>query len=232
MASKTRDGLYRRGQFWWLRTDPVTRRPLSTRCRDFEAAKLFRVGRERLAVDPHYRADVAKRAECLNGIVEPTEQTMLLSADKLQYLTPEDVAQHMRCHPRSAFRMMRKLGALRAGESLRVNRMRFLEWAATERHLAVALELRNNPGRVYFIQSGNDGPIKIGTSMNIPVRLAHLRADNPYALYLLGTIPGGSLMEEALHRRFASDRIHNEWFAPTAALLDFIAAVVVRAEAA
>jgi integrase len=56
MASKSRDGLYRRGQFWWLRTDPITKRPVSTRCRDLRAARAWRAERERRAADPAHAA--------------------------------------------------------------------------------------------------------------------------------------------------------------------------------
>jgi len=51
MATK-RDGLYKRGPFWWLRSDPVTKKPKSTQCRNIEAARRFRTTRERLAADP------------------------------------------------------------------------------------------------------------------------------------------------------------------------------------
>jgi integrase len=57
MAKKaTRDGLYCRNGIWWIRTDPVTRIPRSTKCRDKEAAKLVRAAREREAADPAHAA--------------------------------------------------------------------------------------------------------------------------------------------------------------------------------
>ena len=44
------DGLYLRGKIWWVTTDPITRKPVSTKCRDFENAKLWRSQRERMAL--------------------------------------------------------------------------------------------------------------------------------------------------------------------------------------
>ena len=52
MASKKRDGLYRRGRFWWVRTDPLEGVARTTGCTDLEAARLWRAARERLAADP------------------------------------------------------------------------------------------------------------------------------------------------------------------------------------
>jgi integrase len=50
------DGLYKRGKIWWLRSDPVTEKRISTGCRGKEAALAFRADRERLALDPNYSA--------------------------------------------------------------------------------------------------------------------------------------------------------------------------------
>jgi integrase len=60
MARRKIQGLLKRGGVWHLRTDPVTRRQLSTRCRDVEAALAFRAERERIAADP--RNEAALRA--------------------------------------------------------------------------------------------------------------------------------------------------------------------------
>lgn len=54
MAS--RDGLYKRGRFWWVRKDPIEGRARTTGCTDYEAAKLWRASRERAAADPHHAA--------------------------------------------------------------------------------------------------------------------------------------------------------------------------------
>src|SRR5687767_8824716 len=66
---------------------------------------------------------------------------------------------------------------------------------------------------IYFVQCGTErGPIKIGLSVSPAVRLFELQAGCPYPLRLLVEINGSFADEAALHRRFAADRIHGEWF--------------------
>jgi len=71
---------------------------------------------------------------------------------------------------------------------------------------------------VYFIQSGERGPIKIGAAANPFARLRELQTGNPYQLRLLLAEDAGChawALERALHRRFASSRLGGEWFAIT-----------------
>lgn len=56
MAGKARDGLYQRGEIWWLRCDPVTRRRVSTGCRSKAAARAYRERRELIAANPAHAA--------------------------------------------------------------------------------------------------------------------------------------------------------------------------------
>lgn len=51
VASRKRDGFYKRGDKWWTR-DPVTGRRVSTGCTDKEAARRWKAARERIAADP------------------------------------------------------------------------------------------------------------------------------------------------------------------------------------
>lgn len=77
-------GLYKRGKVWWLSTDPVTGKRVSTRCTDKTAAKLFEAERQRLAADPAYAAS--------------HEATIGKWADKVMALkqkTKADGTQHM-----------------------------------------------------------------------------------------------------------------------------------------
>jgi len=76
---------------------------------------------------------------------------------------------------------------------------------------------------VYFIQCGNDGPIKIGKSIDPVRRLQILALSAPSKLRLLATIPGSRDEESRLHRQFAEDRLYGEWFHPSPALLALIA---------
>lgn len=76
---------------------------------------------------------------------------------------------------------------------------------------------------VYFVQAGEGGPIKIGFSVRVDLRLSKIRADNHEPVSLLGVMDGDQEAEVALHARF--QRRRGEWFEfePTADLLDFIA---------
>lgn len=68
---------------------------------------------------------------------------------------------------------------------------------------------------VYFIQQGNDGPIKIGYAADVEKRLATLQVGNPTPLNLLGVHKGTMKTEKELHKRFAEHRLSGEWFVPT-----------------
>lgn len=73
MASK-RDGLYKRGPIWWIRTDPVTGKAQSTYSRDLPAARLYRAKRERLAADPaHAAAETARLDEWIRRVIAVKE---------------------------------------------------------------------------------------------------------------------------------------------------------------
>lgn len=83
---------------------------------------------------------------------------------------------------------------------------------------------------VYFIQAGEDGPVKIGTAEDVAARLSELQTGSPAPLQLLGYVSGGRADEQMLHRRFAALRMRGEWFSPAPELIDFIVAAL-RADA-
>lgn len=68
--------------------------------------------------------------------------------------------------------------------------------------------------RVYFIQSGHNGPIKIGISDNPKARRAHMQTASHEPLRLLGDLPGGAEREKQLHAYLSAHRIRGEWFSP------------------
>lgn len=72
----------------------------------------------------------------------------------------------------------------------------------------------------YFVQVGNDGPIKIGWTRNLLVRLRSFKTMLPMPHRLLGVIPGD--VEDWCHKQFAAFRVGGEWFAPMPDLLKFI----------
>lgn len=73
----------------------------------------------------------------------------------------------------------------------------------------------------YFLQAGADGPIKIGSTRNLPVRLRTLCAMSPAPLQLLGVMKGEHA-EERCHIQLGVFRLHGEWFTPSRVVLDFI----------
>jgi hypothetical protein len=77
-------------------------------------------------------------------------------------------------------------------------------------------------GYVYFVQSVSGGPIKIGTSRDVAARMRALEAAAGSLLTVLTVIPGGRSAEACLHRQFAADRVHGEWFHPSVPLLALI----------
>lgn len=98
---------------------------------------------------------------------------------------------------------------------------------------------------LYFIQEGEDGPIKIGIATDVSARLRGIQSGNPRPLRVLfGTFAGhdgsrfalhqGAVverpeaarwLERRWHKSFAHLCLRGEWFAPGADLLDAIAAL-------
>lgn len=77
---------------------------------------------------------------------------------------------------------------------------------------------------VYFAHSDDsEWLIKIGSSMQPRLRVAHLRAPSGARVVLMAVIPGvGSLFEQWLHWYFEGLRVEGEWFTPWPPVLDLI----------
>ncbi len=75
---------------------------------------------------------------------------------------------------------------------------------------------------VYFIQAGENGPIKIGFSDNIKKRMLSLQTAHYEELRLLGAVQGADEMESYLHRKFRRLHIRGEWFRPRWTLTTWI----------
>jgi len=78
---------------------------------------------------------------------------------------------------------------------------------------------------IYFIQSIDGGPIKIGHSSDPETRICTIaqsfgkgKAD----FRILGVTDGERPEEREIHKKFAHINLHGEWFKPTQALLDYI----------
>jgi hypothetical protein len=74
---------------------------------------------------------------------------------------------------------------------------------------------------VYMIQTGDDGPVKIGLTRDVRRRLETLQISSPTRLRLLALFEGSRELECELHRRFAAARIKGEWFKPIPELIEF-----------
>ncbi len=89
----THPGLYKRGAYWWLRTDPVTGSSISTRCTSVKAALGFQEERERIAHDPSYAASkkvtIAEQVERVlkaKRAANKSESTMSYYEEKLGHI--------------------------------------------------------------------------------------------------------------------------------------------------
>lgn len=80
------------------------------------------------------------------------------------------------------------------------------------------------PQKIYFVQRGEAGPVKIGVSANPDSRIAALQKSYEEKLRVLAIILGDLAAERALHERFAEHRIKGEWFKPVPEILDFATA--------
>ena len=65
---------------------------------------------------------------------------------------------------------------------------------------------------VYFIQAENFGAVKIGFAKDVANRVKSLQAAYPHKLRVLRELDGNMLTEHWLHRHYASQRVHGEWF--------------------
>lgn len=74
----------------------------------------------------------------------------------------------------------------------------------------------------YFIQAGDNGPIKIGVAKNVRRRLDNFRVASPVPLALIGVADGDGAYEHELHQRFSGSRIRGEWFHPSPELMAFV----------
>lgn len=75
---------------------------------------------------------------------------------------------------------------------------------------------------VYFVRSGDSGPIKIGHSTGLKNRFETLRTTVPN-LEILAVLPDeGRAAEKRLHRQFAHIKVDREWFRADTELLEWI----------
>ena len=82
---------------------------------------------------------------------------------------------------------------------------------------------QNEIGKIYFVRSGLDGPIKIGFTRKEPYyRIRELQTAHPEKLFLLATAVGTVADEKMFHKRFLPYQLHGEWFRPAPELINYI----------
>lgn len=81
-------------------------------------------------------------------------------------------------------------------------------------------------GLVYYIGTQFGGVCKIGTTVELPVRIRRLERRQPAARFeVLATEPGGIELERRRHRQFAAAYFQGEWYWMTDELRQHIAAL-------
>lgn len=148
----------------------------------------------------------------------------------MTYLTPQDIADRLSISRTSAVRFMREICKEKRDGRWLVSEKQLQEWLDAHRVKPTPTiwdQIREAPGTgyVYFIRSGDSGPIKIGHSINPDARIWGLQAATHLPLRVVTTIVGDKKLEKTLHRKFRRFRIRGEWFRPVPTLLTFIAAI-------
>ena len=72
---------------------------------------------------------------------------------------------------------------------------------------------------MYFVQAGENGPVKVGVSCDPYGRLHNLQTSHYEPLTLFGHLPGDEEVERRLHSFFAEDHIRGEWYRPSKSVM-------------
>lgn len=75
---------------------------------------------------------------------------------------------------------------------------------------------------IYFIQAGENGPIKIGMALDVYRRLAELQTGHYERLRIIGLIDGERAQEKLTHSALANFRLNKEWFSAAPEVLEFV----------
>jgi len=78
---------------------------------------------------------------------------------------------------------------------------------------------------IYFIQEGDNGPVKIGFSNDPGRRLQQLKTGSSKPLKLLAVIEGDANKEKELHASFQEFHISGEWFKPVTEIFLYISSM-------
>uniref|UniRef100_A0A6H1ZYZ5 Bacteriophage T5 Orf172 DNA-binding domain-containing protein n=1 Tax=viral metagenome TaxID=1070528 RepID=A0A6H1ZYZ5_9ZZZZ len=96
-------------------------------------------------------------------------------------------------------------------------------WVAVDDPYDCHVPLSREQEKLYFVQQGTRGPVKIGISKEPEERIKVLQTGNPKKLRLIWTInPKSKNVENTLHRVFLDERLEGEWFLPSEMLARLI----------
>ena len=78
---------------------------------------------------------------------------------------------------------------------------------------------------IYFIQEGDNGPIKIGKAGSVERRQKGLQIAHHKELFILQVIPGGAERENKIKKDLIEYKIRGEWFQPTPEVFEYMRSV-------
>lgn len=78
---------------------------------------------------------------------------------------------------------------------------------------------------IYFIQEGDDGPIKIGKAGAVERRLKSLQTAHHKELSILQVISGGAERESKIKNDLVKFKIKGEWFQPVPEVFEYMRSV-------
>jgi excisionase family DNA binding protein len=169
----------------------------------------------------------------MNHDDETLTEGSVIALDQSPMLTPEQVAALLNISKATLCRLTKRgeIPHKRLGDRIvRYNRDEIENWQVARlaeqnaRSLFQAFMDAGPPIRgeavdekIYFIQAGDAGPIKIGYTLNsVANRLAGIQTGNHEELRIIGVMPGGRATEAEIHEQIAQHRIRGEWFHPHA----------------
>ena len=78
---------------------------------------------------------------------------------------------------------------------------------------------------IYFIQEGDDSPIKIGKAKSVEQRLKTLQISHHKELNILQVIPGSTERETKILKDLNKFKIKGEWFQPSKEVFEYMRSV-------
>ena len=83
---------------------------------------------------------------------------------------------------------------------------------------------------IYFIQAGDDGPVKIGFATDVRARIKVIQTNSPEKLSLIRQIDGDVPVERWFHKQFNDRRLNGEWFSFCDEMLTILPPVIRKRE--